>query len=414
MRLRGGRRPGADPAAAPANPMKRRLPFALAALAGLLAAGCLGIGHPPPKPGLTYVGNRPVTLPCSVLDNVPVIEAKWDKFGPYHFVVDTGSSVTLVSPELAKRYVSESSPTPALPQVRVTSSAGSATLLTPVTLKAIHLGKARFEYVPALVYDCADLTAQFGVKIDGILGFPLFQSAVLTIDYPHERVVIRSRIPDDGLPGEAILFDNTAKTPLIPIRLGDREFLALIDTGSSAALAINPAGLSPKFSFGPVPGPLIGTLTGDRPTREGRLADVVRLGSFDIASPVADLTDELSSLGGGLLRNFIITFDREHDQVFFERDASEPLTIPSVRGTGLSFRKTPAYWKVAGVVPGSPADGAGVRPGDLISRINGEPVDNWDLPRFERLKTTAGQVSFTFIDGSQETTKSIRIVDLVP
>jgi hypothetical protein len=394
--------------------MKCCLPLALVALAGLLVSGCLGLGHPTPRPGLTYVGSRPVTLPCSILDNVPIVESKWDKFGPYHFVIDTGSSVTLVSPELAKRYLSESSPTPSLPQVRVRSSTGGTTLLSPVTLKSIHLGKARFEYVPALVYDCADLTDQFGVKIDGILGFPLFQSAVLTIDYPHERIVLRSRIPDDGIPGEAIVFDNTAKTPLVPIRLGDHEFLALIDTGSSAALAINPAGLSPTFSFGPVPGPTIGTLTGDRPTREGRLADVVRLGSFDIPSPVVDLTDELSSLGGGLLRNFVVTFDREHDQVFFKRDASEPLSIPSVRGTGISFRKTPAYWKVAGVVPGSPADKAGVRVGDLVSRINGEPVDNWDLPRFERLRTATSTIAFTFIDGSQETVKSIAIVDLVP
>jgi hypothetical protein len=394
--------------------MKRWLALALSALAVLLTSGCFGVGHSAPKPGLTYVGSRPVTLPCSVLDDVPIVETKWDKFGPYHFVIDTGSSVTLVSPELAKRYLSESSPTPYLPQVRVRSSGGASTLLSPVTLKSIHLGKARFEYVPALVYDCADLTAQFGVKIDGILGFPLFQSAVLTIDYPHERIVLRSRIPDDGIPGEAIVFDNTAKTPLIPIRLGDRELLALIDTGSSAALSINPAGLSPKFGFGPVPGPTIGTLTGDRATRVGRLADVVRLGSFDIARPVADLTDELSSLGGGLLRNFVITFDREHDEVFFERDASEPLAIPSIRGTGLSFRKTPAYWKVAGVVPGSPADKAGVRAGDLVSRINGEPVDNWDLPRFERLRTTADPIAFTFIDGAQETVKPLAIVDLVP
>jgi hypothetical protein len=45
-----------------------------------------------------------------VIGNVLVVEDKWDKFGPYHFIVDTGSSVTLVSPDLAKRYASEESP----------------------------------------------------------------------------------------------------------------------------------------------------------------------------------------------------------------------------------------------------------------------------------------------------------------
>jgi hypothetical protein len=394
--------------------MMNRLALALAALAALSTSGCLGVGHNAPKPGLTYVGNRPVTLPCRILDNVPIVEAKWDKFGPYHFVVDTGSSVTLVSPELAARYVSGSSPMPSLPQVRVRSAEGGSTLLNSVTLQKIQLGKARFEYVPALVYDCTDLSAQFGVKIDGILGFPLFQNAVLTIDYPHERIVLRSRIPDDGLPGEAILFNNADKTPLIPIRLGDREFAALIDSGSSSAIAINPAGLAPRFSYGPVDGPTIGTLTGDRTTRVGRLADVVRMGSFDIPHPVADLTDELSSLGGGILGHFTVTFDQEHDEVFFQLDPSEPLSMPPLRGTGLSFRKTPAYWKVAGVVPGSPADASGTRPGDLVSRINGEPVDNWGLPRFERLVATSGRIEFTFIDGTKETVRPIPVVDLVP
>jgi hypothetical protein len=283
-----------------------------------------------------------------------------------------------------------------------------------VTLKRIQLGSARFDYVPALVFDCADLSAQFGVKIDGILGFPLFRNAVLTLDYPNEGIVLRSDIPQDGLPGEAILFDNADKTPLIPIRLGDREFAALIDSGSTSAIAINPAGLSPKFSFGPVDGPTVSTLAGDRPSKVGRLAGVVRIGSFDVPQPVAELTDELTSLGGGILSHFTITFDQRHNEVFFQRDLSVPLEIAPLRGTGLSFRKTPAYWKVAGVVPGSPASAAAVAPGDLVSRVNGEPVSSWDPARYDQLVASAARIEYTFIDGARETAKSLKVVALVP
>ncbi|MGA2015726.1 MAG: retropepsin-like aspartic protease [Opitutaceae bacterium] len=394
--------------------MIRRLPIALAALAGLFASGCMSFHREAPKPGLTIIGLRAVTLPCHVLDNVIVVEAKWDKFGPYRFVIDTGSSVTLVSPELAGRYASDSPPAAGVPPVRVRSAEGGFALLRPVTLKKIQLGGARFEFVPALVYDCADVSAQFDVKIDGILGFPLFRSVVLTLDYPHERVVLRSRIPDEGLPGEAILFDNADKTPLIPVRLADRQFAALIDSGSSAAIAINPAGIAPKFQYGPVDGPAVSTLTGDRPSKVGRLADVVRLGSFDIPRPVAEITDELSSLGGGVLSHFTVTFDQEDDEVFFQHESSDSLAVPPLRGTGLSFRKTPAYWKVAGAMRGSPAAAAGVGAGDLVSRIDGEPVAGWDLPRYRRLVSTADRIDFTFIEGAQETTKSIAVVDLVP
>jgi aspartyl protease/PDZ domain-containing protein len=390
------------------------LHVALAVVAALFASGCFSVQRTAPKPGVTQVGSKPVTLPGHLIGNVLVIEDKWDKFGPYHFVVDTGSSVTLVSPELAKRYVSDEPRPLDEPQVRVRSSGGGYAFLDAVTLRRLQLGGARFEYVPALVYDCADLSAQFGVKIDGILGFPLFRNAVLTLDYPNERVVLRSRVPDDGLPGEAILFDNADKTPLIPIRLGDREFAALIDSGSASAIAINPAGLSPKFSFGPVDGPTESTLAGDRPSKVGRLAGVVRIGSFDVPQPVAEVTDELTSLGGGILSHFTITFDQRDNVVFFQRDLSLALTIPPLRTTGLSFRKTPAYWKVAGVVPGSPASAAGVAPGDLVSRINGEPVAGWDPVRYDQLVASAERIDYTFIDGARESVRSLGVVSLVP
>jgi hypothetical protein len=252
-----------------------------------------------------------------------------------------------------------------------------------------------------------------GVRIDGVLGFPLFRNTVLTLDYPHGRIVLRSRIPDEGLPGEAILFTNPDKTPLVAIRLGDREFDALIDSGSSQAIDINPAGLSPRFLFGPVAGPTVGTLAGDRPSSVGRLDGVIRLGSFDIPNPVAEVTDELSSLGGGILSHFTVTFDAEHDVVFFQHDAADSLAVAALRGTGLSFRKTPAYWKVISVLANSPAAGA-VADGDLVSRIEGEPVASWDLPRFERLVATADHIEFTFLDGTRETAKTLPVVDLVP
>ena len=392
----------------------KRLPLILAACAGLFTSGCISFHRPAPRPAITHVGSKPVTVPGRLLGNVLVVEEKWDKFGPYHFVIDTGSSVTLVSPELAARYSAPESPPIDEPKVRVRSPEGGSALLTAVTLTRIELGSARFEYVPALVYDCADLTAQFGVKIDGILGFPLFRNAVLTLDYPHESIVLRRKLPEEGVPGEAILFDNADKTPLIPIRLGDRQFAALIDSGSSQGLDINPAALSPKFSFGPVDGPVVGTLAGDRPSRIGRLEGVVRLGSFDIPSPVAELTDELSSIGGGILSRFTVTFDQENNEAFFQRDSTDTLRIPPLRGTGMSFRKAPAYWKVVGILPGSPADADGVTRGDLISRINGEPVASWDPSRFDRLVATADTIEFTFINGAKESEKPVQVANIVP
>ena len=329
----------------------RRPLIALAALAGLLASGCFSVQRTAPKPGVTDIGAKPVTLPGHVIGNVLVVEDKWDKSGPYHFVIDTGSSVTLVSPELAKRYGSQEPRPQDEPQVRVRSSGGGYALLDAVTLKRIQLGSARFDYVPALVYDCADLSAQFGVKIDGILGFPLFQNAVLTIDYPHERAILRDAIPDDGLPGEVILFDNTDKTPLISIRLGDREFAALIDSGKRRRDRHQPGGplavvlvRAGQRAYGEHPGGRPALAHGpacrraaDRLLRSAA-AGCRRHGRAHVArrGPAAPLHGHVrpEAQRGDLPA----------------RPVSQPLDPPASRN-GAQLQEDPAYWKVVGVIP---------------------------------------------------------------
>ena len=70
--------------------------------------------------------------------------------------------------------------------------------------------------------------------------------------------------------------------------------------------------------------------------------------------------------------------------------------------------------EVAGVVPGSTAEGAEIERGDLVTRINGEPVAKWDFRRYEKLVTSAREIVFTFLNGTRETEKRISVFDLVP
>ncbi len=80
----------------------------------------------------------------------------------------------------------------------------------------------------------------------------------------------------------------------------------------------------------------------------------------------------------------------------------------------MSFSKAAAYWKVAGVVQRSPAEAADIHTGDLVTRINGEPVNKWDLRRYEQLVASANEIAFTFLNGNTESDKRVQVFDLVP
>lgn len=380
----------------------------------LFFAGCQVAPRDASRPRRTKLGSPLVVLPVENLGNYLVVTAKWDRHGPYRFLVDTGSSVTHVSPEIAERYRVKNAPPTGIPPVRVQSASGEVTVLPSATIERIELGDARFEDVPVLIYDCAALSAHLGIKIDGILGFPLFREAKLTLDYPNSRLILAPAKSNALSPGDPIPYTSTHGAPLISIGVGKTHLAALVDSGSDAALNLNPAGLNLTYSAPPRPAVLVGTLTGDHLQESARINEPLTLGQYTLNSPIVYLNDNLNSIGGEVLKNFSVTFDQEKKTVSFQREARGPITMPAKRSTGLSFSKTPAYWRVAGVVPDSPATWADVKAGDLISRINGEPVAAWDYQRYAALIASADKITYTFLRGTAEEDRTLSVFLLVP
>jgi hypothetical protein len=395
--------------------MRAKGGYSLWLAACLLLSGCLSFHHEAPRPGRTSFGAAVVTLPVQMVDNYLILSVKWDKFGPYHFIIDTGSSVTLVTPELAQRYAAKDALLPEMPEVPDRSADGQIADLPSTILSRLELGQARFADVPALVYDCSSFTTQLGVKIDGVLGFPLFRETLLTLDYPHGNVRLQARaLTAPVVPGTAIPFNNTQKIPFIPVRLGEHTLIALIDSGNDEALQLNPLGLDPKYAFAPTQGRTVHSVTGDHIERIGRLADTLYIGDKAVPHPIVEVIDEQSALGGGILKYFVVTFDQAHDRVIFNRDSTDPIALPALRSVGLCFDRTPAYWRVVSVIPGTPASSAGIEAGDLVTAINGEPAPKWDPVRYDQLMANADQIGFTFLNGTRKTDHQLKVVELVP
>jgi membrane-associated protease RseP (regulator of RpoE activity) len=216
------------------------------------------------------------------------------------------------------------------------------------------------------------------------------------------------------LPGVTIRFNNDQHIPLIPVRLGDDSFIALIDSGSDGPFLLNPFGLNPRYKVQPRPGAIVGNLTGNREQEIGRLDESLGLGIYTVQQPVVDITDQLSAIGGEILKYFSVTFDQAHSRATFFRQATTPIAPQGLRHCGLSFSKKSVYWRVEGVISGSPAEAMGIQTGDLVTRINGESVSAWNLQRFESLTQRATEITFTLLDGSREEPKVVPTFALVP
>jgi len=389
----------------------------LASVLALLFSGCISRGDR--APATTRVVPQPVRLPARILSNFFLVEARQDDGKTYRFMIDTGSSVTLVSPalgEVLKRKERKGTPPRTLP---VRGANGRQIELPAIILRHFQLGDAHFERVPAIVYDFSDLSAHLGLPIDGVVGFPLFRDTLLTLDYPAGQLEIA---PLPALPAPAIATPRTAviaynreqSTPLVPVQMGNESFFALLDTGSDLGLSLNPAGLNPRFANGPRVGMIVSSLHGDNRQLVGRLAQDISLGNQVVRQPVADLTDQLSSLGGELLRNFRVTFDQQRHLVSLTRAGEGPVEMPPRRSTGLSFRRFPNYWRLLAVVPETPNSGLPIQPGDLCVRINGELVEQWTFERYAELVEKNTRITYTFLSGSKETDHEVQVFDLVP
>jgi len=152
--------------------------------------------------------------------------------------------------------------------------------------------------VPALISGLLPRSAaHLGVKIDGILGFPAVPRDACSRSIPATRACPQCRLSLVAPAGITIPFNNDSRTPLIPVRLGDRNVHRADRLGSDAPLSLNPVGLSPVYATAPRAGGIVSTLAGDRGQQSAGSAATLTIGNYDLPRPLVETTDELSAIG---------------------------------------------------------------------------------------------------------------------
>ncbi|MDQ2824334.1 MAG: retroviral-like aspartic protease family protein [Verrucomicrobiota bacterium] len=103
--------------------------------------------------------------------------------GPFQFAIDTGTSTTAITPELAKQLGVASTP------IGAGTTAGAHVDVTAGTLKSFQVGGVKIDNMTVVVADFFTMLSNaVGVKLDGIVGYNFLRNYQVVIDYPSEML----------------------------------------------------------------------------------------------------------------------------------------------------------------------------------------------------------------------------------
>jgi len=105
--------------------------------------------------------------------------------GPFQFAIDTGTSTTAITPDLAKKLKIANSP------IGAGTTAGAQVDVRAGNIESFQLGGAKIDNMAVVVADFFEmLSAAIGAKLDGIVGYNFLQNYKVAIDYPGEALTL--------------------------------------------------------------------------------------------------------------------------------------------------------------------------------------------------------------------------------
>jgi hypothetical protein len=275
------------------------------------------------------------TVPIQYRGRFPVVEVMINGQGPFLFTIDTGSA--------PKMDIDTALVTKLKLPVNGKARGGDPSGRNPrefetVAVDSIKLGDVEFRNVTALSRD--QRTGPNAPQVDGVLGFPLFEDYLLTLDYPGKRVVLaRGEVPAANA-ADILAFENPRRIPVVDLTIGELKVKAHVDSGNHVDGFILPAELIEKLKLAsePVTVGRARTVNNDIEIKRVQLSDPIRLGSFEYPKPMITFPAlSETNIGFKTLSEFSLTFDQKNKRVKLSRSLaskteSAPVTAPAFNG----------------------------------------------------------------------------------
>ncbi len=382
--------------------MRCAAPAWTAALAWVIPA----CAQPAPLPAEVRVAaDRPAEFSARFVSNLVLVDARIDGEPVDPFLLDTGSDVSVIDrAHLGQlRLVRESS--------ALAHGTGGTVATATVRAREFDAGPIRVTDPVFLVLDLERLRRVLGTPIGGILGLDFLEGFALTIDPASERVEVAPSGSSGAAPPGAVRLPLRRRDQLFGAELdfGDgRRVSLLVDTGMTSAVSLD-AAHARRLDLG----------SGERRSGEFRVGiggasrsesvrlPVVSLGPFAIGGVDVVLERPAGgfsgAIGGGLLRYFRATFDPGAGWLELSNAPGSSVRLGEENATGMRVEPRREGWRVIGVRAGTPAAEAGIRAGDVLTRIDGARPPRWGSRAVrERLGAGAPSMELVVQRGAEE------------
>jgi len=244
----------------------------------------------------------------------------------------------------------------------------------------------------------------YGTHCDGILGFEPFGKSVLEINFEKQKLIfhpnsvdVSKRVPDGVKTFSAKLYPKGINSLELGVEVAGGEKLHMsLDTGNSGyavthkdaleRVKIWPEGKKANFMTQSV------VASGPVDSFHIAMKDIKIYGIpvqecvFGVLDLPASQADHDGTIGFGFLKNFNITIDMFRRRVWFENFTGKVYEEEPAEVGILAFNDPRIKrMRVFAVMPGSPAEAAGIKRGDDLLSVNGEEVAKLGFRRVSTL-----------------------------
>lgn len=368
---------------------------------GLLTILCLVMGPlraqeefiPKPSRYITSFSFKTLT------GGVITLKAKFGDFpDSLTFILDTGSGGISLDSATTDR-------------LKVKTTLSDRTIRTIAGVRQVHFAYNQKLHLPGLTVDSLNfhindyevLTSAYGEKIDGIIGYSFLSRYIVKIDYDSSKISVFTKGTIKYPRGGFLLNPLLVAIPIMRGELKDNKEIGArfyFDTGAGMCLLLSSDFVNDSFFIKPkrkwyatqAEGP-----GGKAPMKQGVIKQI-KIGPYKFRNvPTYIFDDEFNVtqypylgglIGNDLLRRFNIIINYEKSDIYMTPNTHFKDQF-DYSYTGLGMYMIDGEIVVMDVMPDSPADKGGFKPGDIVMAVENNFSKN--IQAYKNLMQTAGE-----------------------